>query len=676
MSIFKKILILVSAAIAVLVIALCLAGYFLISAMGNNSAQSQLIVYSDVLQQQIDTALQAQSVIGGILRGDPQFASAVAAKDMDVLRQTAKELLGSPLVDLVTICDAEGKVLLRGHSDKAGDTLPLTRDSIRIPLQEGKSVRGMEAGDETRLALADGVPIRHEGDIVGVAIIGMDMASGKFVNEIKKLTNVECTIFMDDTRVATTVMNAQGKPAINTKLNNDAIYKKVIGAGEKVLSRNVILGSEYDTVYWPWRDMDGKNAGILFVGLSRSSIEATQMKVVLYFVLAGLLIGGIMLGFGALVARAIVRPLRAATGFAEQVANGNLEGTLPVTTRDEVGVLSRALTVMVERLRTMIRETEDKSREAGEQAQKAMRAMEEADAAKKKAEAGQAALLQAAEGVDQVVSRVTAAVEHINRQVDASTNQVTFQHERVTSSATAMEEMNATVLEVAKSASMAAESSERATVKAKEGEGIVNDSVASIERVQKDTAELSAAMNHLGEQAESIGTVMTVINDIADQTNLLALNAAIEAARAGEAGRGFAVVADEVRKLAEKTMNATKEVSSAITGIQTGARDSMEAVVRTGRNLEATTSLVTRSGEALQEIVSESIAIADQIRGIATASEEQAATSEEITRSLEGINTSASETATAMQASADATSELANQTKELQALVQELRSGN
>ena len=676
MSIFKKLILLVGSTISVLVVALCLLGYFSISETANDAAHRQLQVYSNVFQEKINSAKQAQESLAYSLQQGDALPKAMSTGDVTTLKALAKGLTDSPLVDFVTIADAKGVVLVRGHSDKAGDTLPSTRHSFQKPLSEGKIVTGIEPGSVVVLTLAAGIPIKMDGKIIGVVILGMDMTSGSLVNALKKMMNVECTVFLGDTRVSTSVMNKEGKPAVGTKLNNDAIYQKVIVRGEKAIARNVILGSEYDTVYWPWQDMTGNNAGIFFVGLSRASIAEAQANVVLYFVLVGLALGTLMLILGITTARAIVRPLRAATAFSQQVAQGDLNGTLVVTTKDEVGVLAKSLGAMVENLKKMLQETEEKSQEASAQAQKAMEAMQEAGVAKEKAEAGQQAILQAAANVDRVVVRVMSTVEHINKQVDASTNQVTFQHERVTSAATAMEEMNATVLEVAKSASAAAESSERAMERAKEGAGIVNESIDAIGNVQRDTQELREAMNRLGIQAESIGTVMTVINDIADQTNLLALNAAIEAARAGDAGRGFAVVADEVRKLAEKTMAATKEVSSAISGIQSGARDSIAAVDRTGQNLESTTLLVSRSGESLTQIVSESVAMADQIRGIATASEEQASSSEEISRSLDEINTSASETAVAMQTSADATNELASQTKDLQELVHKLRAVN
>ncbi|MDL2210666.1 methyl-accepting chemotaxis protein [Desulfovibrio sp. OttesenSCG-928-O18] len=391
----------------------------------------------------------------------------------------------------------------------------------------------------------------------------------------------------------------------------------------------------------------------------------------------GVFVAALLLGLvlGAMIKKAIANPLVSIAGKAGLVAEGDLSQDFALVRRDELGDLASALEQMVLNLRNRISEAEQKSREAAEQSEKAREAMEEAHIAKEKAEQGQRAILVAAENVEQVVSRLSAATEELSAQIEESSRGTDIQRERVSGSAAAMEEMNSTVMEVARNAGAASENSERARTNAQDGADIVKKSVEAIGMVQEDTEELKQNMERLGDQAESIGTILTVISDIADQTNLLALNAAIEAARAGEAGRGFAVVADEVRKLAEKTMTATKEVGDAISGIQTGTRQSIDTVERTSNNLDNTTELVKKSGEALTTIVAEVIGTADQVRAIATAAEEQSAASEEITHSLEEINTMAGETATAMQQSAQAVSDLSVQAQELQRLVNELRNG-
>ncbi|MDL2272175.1 methyl-accepting chemotaxis protein [Desulfovibrio sp. OttesenSCG-928-I05] len=380
---------------------------------------------------------------------------------------------------------------------------------------------------------------------------------------------------------------------------------------------------------------------------------------------------GLALSF--MIKKAIANPLVSIADKATLVASGDLSQDFSLTRRDELGDLAGALAKMVENLRQRIGEAEQKSIEAEEQSNKAQAAMVDAQAAKEKAEAGQQAILTAAEQIEQVVNRLSAATEELSAQIEQSSRGTDMQRDRVAQSATAMEEMNSTVMEVARNASIAADGSGRAREKADQGAGIVQESVSAINTVQTDTRELHRNMEELGQQAESIGTIMTVISDIADQTNLLALNAAIEAARAGEAGRGFAVVADEVRKLAEKTMEATKQVGDAIKGIQTGTRQSITAVERTTGNLDTTTDLVQRSGVALAEIVEEVSSTAGQVSSIATAAEEQSAASEEITSSLDEINRMASENAAAMQQSAQAVSELAQQAQELQTLVNNLR---
>nr|WP_245611267.1 methyl-accepting chemotaxis protein [Solidesulfovibrio alcoholivorans] len=235
--------------------------------------------------------------------------------------------------------------------------------------------------------------------------------------------------------------------------------------------------------------------------------------------------------------------------------------------------------------------------------------------------------------------------------------------------------MNSTVLEVAKNASSAAGTAEQAKEKATRGKAVVGEVVHGIAEVQNHAQELQQDMEALGERAKGIGAIMNVISDIADQTNLLALNAAIEAARAGEAGRGFAVVADEVRKLAEKTMSATKEVGEAVTGIQQGTAGNVAKVKKTVETIAHTTSLANQSGEALNEIVTLADMVANQIQSIATASEQQSATSEEINRSIESINRISLEASEGMRQSAQAVGEMAEQSSVLTRLIAEMRGG-
>lgn len=673
MKIFGKLMLLVGGTILCLVIAFCIVGYFVITSAGNRSARETLATSSKVVQDNINTNLQNQKLLSSILSEDAAFAAALAAKDIEALLAMSKVLLNSPSVDLVTICDANAVVLARGHDSSRGDKLADTRLSAMIPLKEGRAIVGLEPGKVVPLTLASGTPIRHNGQTVGVVITGMNLSSGAFVTGIKNSLGVESTIFLKDIRMSTTVIR-DGKPFVGTPLNNPDIYRQVMELGKTVVTRNIIGGEEYDTAYWPWADMSGKNAGMFFVGLSRSAIKAEQNRVILFFSLAGAGLGLLLLIAGGFAARAFARPVRAATIYAEAVAGGDFERQITVRSKDEIGVLCRALQTMVGNLKEKIAEAEGKSKEAEEQALKASEAMTEAQTAKEKAENGQKALLQAAGHVEEVVGRLSASAQELAAQVEQASQSAGRQREQVTVSATAMEEMTATVLAVARNAGTAAEASNRAQGKAREGEGVVSRSVEAINMVQQDTLNLKQNMQELGNQAESIGAVMTVISDIADQTNLLALNAAIEAARAGEAGRGFAVVADEVRKLAEKTMTATHEVGRAIDGIQQGAKKNIEAVESTTVNLASATEMVNKSGVSLAEIVQEAAHAADQVSSIAASAEEQSAASEEISHSLDGINAIAGETANVMERSAKAVNDLSEQAGELLNLVNALRT--
>lgn len=274
-------------------------------------------------------------------------------------------------------------------------------------------------------------------------------------------------------------------------------------------------------------------------------------------------------------------------------------------------------------------------------------------------------MLSAAAQLEGVVDVVSSASTQLATQLEQSEKGAAEQAERVAETATAMDQMNATVLEVAKSAEHAAEVSLSTRKEAETGAEVVQKSVSSIQIVQTQAHQLKQDMSTLDENARAISQIMSVISDIADQTNLLALNAAIEAARAGEAGRGFAVVADEVRKLAEKTMASTTDVAKAVAAIQSSTAKSMAQVDASAHAIEEATRYAYLSGEALKKIVEMVDISAEQVRGIATASEEQSATSENITLSLNHVNNIAAETARAMQEAANAVGELSHQAQGL-----------
>ncbi|MGE4299320.1 MAG: methyl-accepting chemotaxis protein [Desulfovibrionaceae bacterium] len=270
---------------------------------------------------------------------------------------------------------------------------------------------------------------------------------------------------------------------------------------------------------------------------------------------------------------------------------------------------------------------------------------------------------------DAISLRVSSAAEELSAQVEQVTSGSNVQRDRMTETATAMEQMNATVMEVARSASSASATASQARETAEEGARIVSDAVNAITEVSTSAVILQKDMEAMGVQAQSISHVMEVINDIADQTNLLALNAAIEAARAGEAGRGFAVVADEVRKLAEKTMGATQEVGKNILAIQDAARKNIKGMDAASVNVNKATDLANESGSALQQIVALVETNAQQIEGIAAAAEQQSATSEQIVRAVGEVSQVIAETNDGMRQSTQAILELAVLSSELKTLI-------
>ncbi|WP_353118700.1 methyl-accepting chemotaxis protein [Nitratidesulfovibrio sp.] len=602
------------------------------------------------------------------------FAAAVAAGDGSRASELAKRLMRDVGSDFMTVTDDKGNVLARGHSDKTGDSV-LDQDTVRRALRGEASV-GVISGTVVPFTLRAGAPIRRDGKVVGTVAIGTSLVREGFVDDLKSFTGLEVTVFKGDTRVMTTIVR-DGKRAIGTRMDNPKVLETVFTAGKTFLARNQILGSEYETAYWPILDMEGKTIGMWFIGMPVASIIAAQDRVTdsSLAVMAGVL--PVMIAVAWLLARALSRPITHTTAFATAVAGGDLNSELTVRTGDEVGQLADALRSMVGTLRDKIGEAQEQTRLAADETKKAQQAMAEAEEARARGEqARREGMLHAARELEGIVDIVSAASEELSAQIEQSSRGAELQSRRTGETAVAMEEMNATVLEVARSAGLASDTAGDAKAKASAGSGIVEAMIDGIGVVQRHSETLNRDMDALGKSTERIGAILGVISDIADQTNLLALNAAIEAARAGDAGRGFAVVADEVRKLAEKTMTATREVGEAIGGIQQGAKVSIAQVGETAREVESVTGRAREAGQSLVSIVALADSVSDQVRSIATASEEQSAASEEINRAVEEVNRISTETSDAMRQSALAVGELAAQAQKLKAIIEQMQREN
>jgi len=266
-------------------------------------------------------------------------------------------------------------------------------------------------------------------------------------------------------------------------------------------------------------------------------------------------------------------------------------------------------------------------------------------------------------------SQLAAASEELTAVSNESKHNINIQQSEVEQAATATNEMTSTIQEVAKNAASASEAAMTASESTVEGKQVVQKTVESIGDLAEDIEKASNVIHELESHSEKIGGVLDVIKNIAEQTNLLALNAAIEAARAGEQGRGFAVVADEVRTLASRTQESTTEIESMVDQLQNGARESVAVMVTSREKATKTVEQANAAGTALHSITESVSLISDMNTQIATAAEEQSSVADEINRNITSINDLGKETAAGANETSSACEELAQLAASLQNLI-------
>lgn len=331
------------------------------------------------------------------------------------------------------------------------------------------------------------------------------------------------------------------------------------------------------------------------------------------------------------ITRLIVAPLRSVIGVAQQIAAGDLSATIEVTRRDEIGQLMQAMQQMGAGLSSIV---------SGLQA-----------------------------GIEQLAS----SAQSLSAVTEQTNLEVSSQKEETEQVATAMNQMTATVHDVARNAEEAAQAAQTADGKVESGQQVVRQSMARIEQLADSATSASSSIESLSAQIQNIGTVLSVIKSVAEQTNLLALNAAIEAARAGEQGRGFAVVADEVRALAKRTQQSTEEIELLVSALRSAAQSSVQQIQSSGELVKLAVSDALQTESALGSIAAAVSLIQQMNQQIAAAAEEQSSVAEEINRSVTSIRASADQSSLAMQGNAASSIELAQLGVELKGMVGHFR---
>jgi methyl-accepting chemotaxis protein len=486
------------------------------------------------------------------------------------------------------ICIANVAIVLIATMTTSAMSLQVTRKEIARQASNALSAR-VKAFQELlsqngrRILMADG-----KLQVNGVPLEGKN----ELTDRVKEIFGGEATIFQQDTRIATTIKQDDGTRAIGTKLLGPA-REAVIVRGVPYLGEAAILGKPHFAAYVPLKDDGGAVIGALFVGEKKSEYLAAFDRLKYYNIALSFALAGVLSVAAYLVLKKALVPLAKLIDTLREVAegDGDLTHRLEVT-NDEIGTASRYFNEFIERV--------------------------------------QAIVVSVAESTNSVAG-ASVDLHNSTGQLAQTADEVAAQ---TVSLSTAGEEMAATSADISTNCHSAVETAERACQVATVGVADVEHTIRSMQAVNERVRVTSGIVSGLGVKSQEVGEIIGTIQDIADQTNLLALNAAIEAARAGEQGRGFAVVADEVRSLAERTTMATKVIEATIRAIQEETNKTVQVMQESAREAAKGVEDSEKSGASLTEIMEQIRTVTLQIAQIATAAEEQSATSREISNNV------------------------------------------
>ena len=501
---------------------------------------------------------------------------------------------------------------------KFGDNLSSFRHTVVETNRQKQTIHGLEKG-VAGLGIRGLSPVSYEGKHIGSVEFGMSFGQA-FFDKFKSKYGVEVALYIDQKGE----YKAFGNTMKTSLLSADQIAMAM--KGETVVLETEFESTPYALYAQIIEDFRKQPVGVLMIAMDRSTYAALLDNALLTTVGIGVLAIIMGLFVAWLISRSITRPLSATVSAMNDIAKGegDLTQRLNISSRDEISLLATAFNQFVEKVHGIM------------------------------------------VSVSSSIDHLSSSASHMTDMSQETLQGAEKQQVETEQVVTAMNEMSSTVQEVARHAVEAASAANNASVQSKEGSEVVNKTVSAIQSLSSEVNQAGEVIRHLEKDSEAIDQVTDVIRDVAEQTNLLALNAAIEAARAGEQGRGFAVVADEVRTLASRTQDSTLKIRELIEQLQARAGEAVKVMESNQLRANESVEQANSAGESLKAITESVSTITDMNTQIASAAEEQSSVAEEINRNVVNINeivNQSTENVKQTSISSEELSELANELK-------------